>query len=90
MRLAHERLVRNANEKGATGQFQVDVLMRRIEDGYSNKEIGRMLGRKPKNIHYHFSEAKESFRRALREVVRELEPARSVDEMCEWILEILQ
>jgi RNA polymerase sigma-70 factor (ECF subfamily) len=72
--ILHRALARQAErarEKGAHALRRVDLLRLRFQEGMPIRDIAKAWGADANGLHRHFLRAREEFRTALREVVRE-------------------
>ena len=57
--------------KGEEAERRVELLCLRFEDGLPIREIAARWGEDPGRLHHQYAQAREEFKRALRDVVRE-------------------
>jgi RNA polymerase sigma-70 factor (ECF subfamily) len=83
---------RRAEAKGSDAVRRLDLLRLRFRDDHPVREIARLWGETPERVHREYARARDEFKAALREVVREHhggEP-RSVEQECVRLLECLR
>ena len=91
MREAAETMAAKARESGGVALRRVESLKLRFEEGVPIREIARLWGARPAELHLEYAKAAREFRAALREVVGLSErcaPDR-LDQECEHLLELL-
>ena len=82
----------HARTDGGVKLRRVELLELRFERGLSILEIAKLWGEDAARVHHMYSDAREDFRSALREVVGErigVAPA-DLERECEWMLEVLR
>jgi RNA polymerase sigma-70 factor (ECF subfamily) len=68
---AAELQAERAREKGGEAERRVELLCLRFEDGLPIREIARRWEVDPGWLHHQYAQAREEFKRALRDVVRD-------------------
>jgi RNA polymerase sigma factor (sigma-70 family) len=91
MREAADLMAARARESGDAALRRVDILKLRFEEGVPIREIARLWGAKPNELHLEYAKAAREFRAALREVVGLSERCAPdhLDRECERLLQLL-
>lgn len=90
MRQAAGRHRRTALARGAAARQGVEVLRLRFEEGLPIREIAARWGEDPAAVHRRYRQAREEFRKALRQVVAFHQPgATDLDEECARLFGLL-
>lgn len=91
MRQAAERHRRTALARGAAARQGVELLRLRFEEGLPIREIAARWGEDPAAVHRRYRQAREEFRKALRQVVAFHQPGASdLDEECVRLFGLLE
>ncbi len=91
MREATQLQRERAREAGALRQRRVELLDLRFQRGLSIADIAALWNEDAARVHHVYADAREDFRDALREVVKQRSGAQSADleRECAWMLEVL-
>jgi RNA polymerase sigma factor (sigma-70 family) len=90
MRLATRRLEERSLTGGDVARRRVELLRMRFTDGHPTRWIAEQWGLKPAQVQYEYKCAREEFRAALIDVVREHDPDGDVEEECGRLLSLFE
>ena len=92
MREAGELQRARAQERGAVHLRRVELLELRFQLGLTIADIAARWGEDAARVHHVYADAREDFREALREVVRQRSGGHAADleRECDWMLEVLK
>ena len=86
MRQATRLMTENSRTGGLASQRRVELLRLRFTEGQPTRRIAQDWGLKPAQIQYEYKCARDEFRAALIDVVRQHDPRGDVQEECVQLL----